>query len=135
MRPDTAIRKLIISEDGSFAGTVVFLVIFFAIIGIAIIDGSSVFYANQAASEVSHEAANLASTEYQLSRSDVRAESAAVDYCEAKGLEFINFQVNLPPGHSYTVTCAKDAKTYVFKYLPYFKEIIHQEDTNTSSSL
>lgn len=132
MRPTASFRKLAADENGSFMNTVVFLAVVIAIIAVIVIDGSSVFYANQAAAEGAQEAANLAIVEYRTSHSDARAEIAAADYCEAKDLEFIDFKINRDQGRTYDVVCGKQATTYAFKYIPFFKELIPQESLQTS---
>jgi Flp pilus assembly protein TadG len=133
MSPAATIRKYLTSEDGSFMNTVVFLAIVIIFIGIIVIDGTSVFYANQAVSDGSQQAANLAFQEYRLSHSDTRAETAAADYCEQKELDFLQFSVDITGGHTFDVVCGKPAKTYTFKYLPGLKDLTYQESRKTSN--
>lgn len=133
MRLKTSFRKLVAGEDGSFMSTAVFLAVVIAIIGVIVIDGTAVFYANQAAAEGAQEAANLATVEYRTSHSDARAELAAADYCESKDLIFMEFKVNREQGHTYDVICGKDAATYIFKYIPFLEELIPQESRKTSN--
>lgn len=135
MRPSTLLKELVHKEDGSFTSTAVLLVMVIAIMATAIIDGSSVFYTYRVANEGSEEAATIATEEYKLYRNEVRAEQAAVDRCEQKGLEFVEIHKEpLLGAGSYSVTCEKDAGTYVFKRLPYLKDLIHQRVTSTSYS-
>ena len=134
MGPAATMRNYLTSEDGSFMNTVVFLAIVIIFIGIIVIDGTSVFYANQAASDGSQQAANLAALEYRESHNDARAETAAGDYCEEKELDFLEFNVNLTAGHTFDVVCGKPAKTYTFKYLPGLKDLTYQESRSTSNS-
>ncbi|MDO8735677.1 MAG: hypothetical protein Q7K29_01145 [Thermoleophilia bacterium] len=133
MRPKASLLRLAADENGSFMSTVVFLAVVVAIIGVCIIDGSSVFYANQSSAEGAQEAANLATVEYRISQSDVRAEVAAADYCESKDLEFIDFRINREAGHTFSVTCGRQATTYAFKYVPFLEELIPQESRKTSN--
>lgn len=133
MPPKASFRRLAASEDGSFMSTAVFLAVVVAIIAVIVIDGSSVFYANQVAADGAQEAANLAQVEYRASHSDARAESAAADSCEEKDLEFIAFKVNREAGHTFDVTCGKQANTYAFKSIPFLKDMIPQEARKTSS--
>jgi len=133
MQPKALLHRIATDETGSFMSTAVFLAIVVAIIGICIIDGSSVFYANQAAAEGAQEGANLAQVEYRMSHSDARAETAAADYCESKDLEFIEFKVLREQGHTFSVTCGKQATTYTFKYIPFLKELIPQESKKTTN--
>lgn len=133
MGPAATMRNYLTSEDGSFMNTVVFLAIVIIFIGIIVIDGTSVFYANQAASDGSQQAANLAALEYRQSHNDARAETAAGDYCEEKELDFLEFNVNLTAGHTFDVVCGKPAKTYTFKYLPGLKDLTYQESRSTSN--
>jgi Flp pilus assembly protein TadG len=125
-------RDLISREDGSFVGTAIFLALIIGVLAIVIIDGSSVFYASQAAADGAQQAANLAQDTYKETRSDVAAENAAADYCEGKDLSFDKFEIIQKQGHTYSVTCSKDASTFVFKRLPYFEGLIHQEATKSS---
>lgn len=134
MGPAATMRNYLTSEDGSFMNTVVFLALVIIFIGIIVIDGTSVFYANQAASDGSQQAANLAALEYRESHNDARAETAAGDYCEEKELDFLEFNVNLTAGHTFDVVCGKPAKTYTFKYLPGLKDLTYQESRSTSNS-
>jgi Flp pilus assembly protein TadG len=128
-------RLLQDEEGGSFVNTVVFLAVVGIIMAIVIIDGASIFYAFRAANQVTEEAATNASTEYKLYRSESRAEKAAIDHCEEEGLEFVEI-VTVPElgTGSYSVTCAVTADTFVFKRLPYFKTLAHQESTQVSGS-
>ena len=132
MRFIASIRNLAGDDSGSFMSTAVFLALVIAIIAVIVIDGSSVFYANQAAAEGAQEAANLASVEYKNSHSVARAEAAAADYCEAKELQFLEFRINRDRGSTFDVTCGKEATTYAFKYIPVLKEMIPQESRKTS---
>jgi hypothetical protein len=116
-------------------GTVIFLVVIVGILAIVVIDGTAIFFASQAADDVSQEAANLALRDFEINHDDIRAENLAADYCEGKGLVFIRFKVNREGARSYDVTCGKDARTFVFKYLPFFKEQLHHESTATSSGI
>ncbi|MHB8859410.1 MAG: hypothetical protein ACYC6Z_08020 [Thermoleophilia bacterium] len=135
MRPASAIRELIHGEEGSFVSTFVFLAIVVAIIAVAVIDGTSCLYAKNAADDVTQEAADMAFDDYQMYKSDVHAGNVAAAHCEEKDLQFVNFQVNRFQGHTFDVTCAKDAKTYAFKHIPIFKELVHQQETKTSSGV
>jgi Flp pilus assembly protein TadG len=133
LRLTDPVPKLAADETGSFMSTAVFLAVVIGILAVLVIDGSSVFYANQAAADGAQEAANLATVEYRTSHNDGRAEIAAADYCEAKDLEFIDFRVNREAGHTFDVICGKQATTYVFKYIPVLKELIPQESRKTSN--
>lgn len=126
------IRELISNEDGSFLSTAIFLALVIVIMAIAVIDGASVFYAYQSAGEVTKEASRIASDEYKANRNEFRAQEAAIDYCEDKGLEFIEIK-RLPElsSNAFEVTCEKDADTYVFKSLPWFRDLTHQRVTTT----
>ena len=135
MGPIPAIRELIHGEDGSFLSTAVFLGIIVAIIAVAVVDGTSCLYAKNAADDITQEAADAAFNDYQIYSNDARAENVAADRCEEKGLTFVSFRVNRFEGHTFDVTCSKDAKTYAFKYIPVLKELIHQQETRTSSGL
>ncbi|MHB1361492.1 MAG: hypothetical protein ACYCW5_02690 [Thermoleophilia bacterium] len=135
MRPAAAIRELVHGEEGSFVNTVVFLAIVVAIIAVAVIDGTSCLYAKNAADGVTQEAANLAFDDYQIYSNENHAGTVAADHCQEKGLQFVSFQVNRFEGHTFDVTCAKDAKTYAFKHIPIFKELVHQQETKTSSGI
>lgn len=127
------LKAMLQSEDGSFTSTALLLSFVISIMAIAVIDGSSVFYTYRAANEGSDEAARVASEEYKLYRDGVRAEQAAVDRCERKGLVFVEvYKEPLLGSGAYSVTCEKDANTYVFKRLPYLKNLIHQRVTSTS---
>lgn len=135
MRLFVPIRDLLRGEDGSFMGNVIFLAIVIAIVGIIVIDGTAVFYVSQSVGETTQVAANLAADEFKLTQSDIRAENAAADHCEAKELEFMKFKVNWEEGHTFDVTCGRDVETYVFKYLPFLDELLHQQATKTSQAL
>lgn len=125
-------NKIALKEDGSFTSTVVLSIIVIAVLAIAVIDGSSVFYTYSAVNKGTEEAAVIAGDEYKTYRSNTRASQAAIDHCEEKGLIFIDV-VREPElsSNAYSVTCSKDAKTYVFKRLPYLKNLVHQEITST----
>lgn len=133
MRLTSPFRNLATGENGSFMSNVIFLAVVVAIIAVTVIDGTSVFYANQSAAEGAQEAANLALVEYRTSHSEGRAEIAAGEYCESKDLEFIDFRINRDEGSTFDVTCGMEAKTYAFKYIPVLKELIPQESRKTSN--
>lgn len=133
MRLKAPFRRLASDETGSFMSNLVFFAVVVAIIAVFVIDGSSVFYANQAAAEGAQEAANLAMVEYRNTHSEARAETAAGEYCEAKDLEFLEFRINRDRGSTFDVTCGKDATTYAFKYIPVLKDLIPQESRKTSN--
>lgn len=122
-------------EDGSFTSTAIVLTILIAIMAIAIIDGSSVYYAYRAANDVTAEAADDASSEFQLYRNEIRAQDAAIEHCEEKDLTFIEVSRDLELSrNAFTVTCEKDAPTYVFKHLPFLKDLTRQQVSSTSYS-
>ncbi|MHB9111774.1 MAG: hypothetical protein ACYC4D_03990 [Thermoleophilia bacterium] len=133
MRLTASLRRLAGDQNGSFMSNAVFFAVVIAIIAVIVIDGSSVFYANQAAAEGAQEAANLAMVEYRNSQSEGRAETAAADYCNAKELEFLEFRINRDRGSTFDVTCGKEATTYAFKYIPVLKDLIPQESRKTSN--
>lgn len=128
-------RQSIWSEDGSIMSNVVFFGIVFAIIAIAFIDGASVFYAYQAAGDVTEVAAKRATQEWKLYSNLTLAEKAASDYCEENDLEVVEVkQARELSSNAFSVTCAKDADTYAFKHLPRLKDLTHQEVTSVSYS-
>jgi Flp pilus assembly protein TadG len=128
----TMLKKLR-SENGSFLSTAIFLGVVFAIMAVGIIDGLSVFNAYRTAGNVSEDAARAGIFEYKLNHNDLRAQEVAVKFCEDKGLEFVDFQVHREQVHAYEVKCSTDAMTYVFKSLPWFKNLIHQENSGFAS--
>lgn len=128
-------RQSIRREDGSIMSNVVFFGIVLAIIAIVFIDGASVFYAYQAAGDVTEVAAAHATQEWKLYGNLTSAERAASDYCEENGLEVVEVkQARELSNNAFSVTCSKDAKTYVFKHLPWLKDLTHQEVTSVSYS-
>ena len=133
MRLERSFRELLINEDGGFLSNAIFIAIVIAVIAVAVLDGTSCLYAKNAADDVTQEAANMAFDDYQMYNNDVHAENVAASHCEEKGLTFNNFTINRFEGHTFDVTCSKDAKTYAFKHIPVLKELIHQQETKTSS--
>lgn len=118
-------------EEGSIMSNVVFFGILIAIIAVAVLDGASVLQANRAVNDSTMIAATKASEEWGLYGNLTRAQNVALDYCEEYGLEAVEVrQVRELSPDAFSVTCAKDAQTYVFKYLPVLKDIIHQEETS-----
>lgn len=114
-------------EKGSITGNIIFFGIIFLIMGIIVIDGLSIFSTYQLVDETTEEAGRKAKFEYETNKSDVAAENAAADHCEAKGLVFQEFVIRYDFGHTYKVVCSKEADTYVFKYIPWVKDLTHQE--------
>lgn len=134
MRIMTTLKELGKGEDGGFLGTAIILALVFAVMGIIIIDGTSVYYTWQSANDVTEQAARLAAFTYNETRSDSQAENKAADLCEENGMVFTEFRVNRY-GHTFDIGCSKDADTLVFKYLPVFKDLIHQDVKKSSDSL
>ena len=134
MRIITTLREIGKSEDGGFLGTAIILAVIFAVIAVIVIDGASVYYTWQSANDVTEQAARLAALEYKDTRNDVKAENAAADYCEENSMVFLEFSIN-PYGHTYTIACSRDADTLVFKHLPVFKDLIHQEAKISTENL
>jgi len=113
----------------------VFFGIIIIILAIGLIDGASIFYANQSAGDITKTAAERASENWKLYGSLTIAERSAIDYCEENGLEFVEVkQVRELSSNAFSVTCSKDASTYVFKHLPRLRDITHQEVTSVSYS-
>ena len=134
MRILGSLRELRDNEDGSFLVNAIILGIAIAIIAVFVIDGASVYYTWQSANEVTTEAAREAAFVYQDTGSDARAERAAIDVCEENGMEIILFRMNRN-GHTYDVSCAKDADTIVYKHIPVFSDLVHQEAKKSTENL
>lgn len=134
MRIVTTLKEIGKSEGGGSLGTVIILAVIFAVVAVIFIDGASVYYTWQSTNDVTEQAARLAAFEYNETRSDVVAENTAADYCKENGMVFLEFSIN-PYGHTYSIACSRDAKTYVFKYLPVFKDLIHQETKISTENL
>lgn len=129
------IRRLLGDEDGRLMSNLIFFGALFAIIGIIVIDGTSVFHTYQSVDDITIDAARQAKYEYDTNKDDIKAENAAADACEEKGLEFEVFEIRYDFGHTYKIVCSKDAKTYVFKYIPYVKDVTHQEKIVLTSEI
>lgn len=123
------------SEDGSIMSNVVFFGILIIILAIVFIDGAAVFYAYEATGDATEIAAKRASEEWKLYGNLALAQKAASDYCEENGLAVVEVKrvIDLG-GNAFSVTCVKDADTYVFKHLPRLKDMTHQEVTSISYS-
>lgn len=135
MRFTDQIKRLAHEEDGRLVGNIIFFGIVFAIIGIALIDGTSVFHAYQTADDITTDAGRKAKFAYESEKDDIKAENAAADTCEASGLEFRVFEIRYDYGHTYRIVCSKEAKTYVFKYVPFLKDLTHQEKEVITSEI
>ncbi|MBE0428719.1 MAG: hypothetical protein IBX61_02475 [Thermoleophilia bacterium] len=109
--------------------------IIIAVMAVTIIDGTAVYYAYKAATEVTKEAAGSARQEYRLHRNEFRSGQVAVDHCEGKGLEFIEVR-KLPElsGDAFEVTCGADAETIAFKHLPWLNGLVHQRVSSSDFS-
>jgi len=127
--------RLCREEDGGLMGNIIFFGILFLIIGVAVIDGLSVFSAYRRVGEVTDRAASQAKFVFDTEKSDIKAENAAADICEAEGMVFQHFEIRLAYGHTYMITCSTEADTYVFKYIPRLKELTHQESTAYTSEV
>jgi Flp pilus assembly protein TadG len=126
------IKAIWADERGGILGTLIFLGIVIAIMAIVVVDGTSVYYTYRSASEVTSEAAEIAANTYSNTRDEALASLAAEAYCIEEGYEFISFQVNREVGNLYEVTCGTQADTYVFKHLPYMKDMVDQQSTNSA---
>ncbi|MFA6001656.1 MAG: hypothetical protein WC828_06020 [Thermoleophilia bacterium] len=134
MRIITTMKETGKREDGASLGTVIILAVVIAVLVVIFIDSASVYYNWQSTNDVTEQAARLAAFEYNATKSEVQAENRAADYCEENGMAFTEFSVNLTP-RTFNIACSKDAKTYVFKSLPVFKDLIHQEARVSTENL
>lgn len=121
------VRKLVIEEDGGYLGSAIFIAVIVAILGVAFLDGASVYAAYSRAGEGANEAARIAYLEYKDSRNLYLAEATAQEFCESSGLEFVSFEDLSQEGLEFRVTCAQDANTIAFKYIPSLKDLTRQE--------
>lgn len=135
MRQPGIFRRLVAEERGGIMGTLIFFGIVVIVIGIVVVDGVSVYYSFRDASNTTREAAELAAETFRETRNETRAAQAAEAFCVQEGLEYIDFSVNREFGNLYEVTCGVDADTYAFKYIPYLKELVHQQSTNSARPL
>lgn len=129
------LRRLIADEHGGILGTLIFLAIVAIIIAVVVVDGVAIYYSYRDVYDATGKAAELAAQTYKDTRKDTRASLAAQDYCVQEGFEFINFRVDREMGNLFEVTCGTEADTKVFKYLPYLKDMVHQESTNSARPL
>lgn len=121
------IRRKLLAEDGSFIGNVIFIAVVIAILAVVFLDSASVYSAYSRAGEATDEAVRLAYIEYKDSRNLYLTEVVAQEYCEESGLEFVSFEDLSLEGLEFRVTCAADADTIVFKYIPGLKDLTRQE--------
>jgi len=128
-----AVNRFLREENGSFMSTAVFLAIIAVIVAIAVIDGGRCLNANRAAANAAQGAAEAAFKDYETYSNVPHAENAAADYCESHGADFIDIRPNTFEASTFDVTCGKDADTYVFKRLPILDQLVHQEETKTST--
>ncbi|MHB0915888.1 MAG: hypothetical protein ACYC5A_00990 [Thermoleophilia bacterium] len=122
-------------ERGSIMGSLIFLGVVILIMAIVVIDGVSVYYSFRDASNTTREAAELAAETYKETRDDNQAARAAEAYCREKGLDYIDFGINRDFGNLFEVTCGTEADTYAFKHIPYLKELVYQQSTNSARPL
>ncbi|MHB0867786.1 MAG: TadE/TadG family type IV pilus assembly protein [Thermoleophilia bacterium] len=133
VRTKRSLSRLVRNEGGSFLVTGIFLAVIFAIMAILIIDGASVFQAYESSKDVSEAAAIAATDDYKLSHNLRQAEQVAADYCESRDLVFIEVEPRQDlGGNAFSATCEQSARTYVFKKLPWFKDMVIQRNTGTS---
>lgn len=127
--------KHLADEEGSLMGNILFFGIIFAIMGIIVFDGLAIFSTYQLVDETTEEAGRKAKFEYETNKSDINAENAAADHCESKGLIFQEFVIRYDYGHTYKIVCAKEADTYVFKYIPWVKDLTLQKKEVITSEI
>lgn len=120
-------ERLLEEEGGGFLVNVIFIGTIVAIIAVLFIDGTAVYSTYARVGEVTNEAARQADLEYRDSHNPQLAEMVATEHCEDNGMEFVEFDVLPESGFVFTVTCASEADTLVFKHLPFLKDLIHQE--------
>lgn len=130
-----ALASLWQREDGGLVGNIIFFGIIIAIMAIIVIDGISIFSTYQLVDDTTEEAAKKAKFEYEFSKSDYKAENAAADICEEKGLVFEEFTIIYDFGHTFRITCSKESDTYVFKYIPWLKDLSHQQKSVITSEV
>ncbi|RJQ44534.1 MAG: hypothetical protein C4534_06370 [Gaiellales bacterium] len=123
---------MISEERGGIMGTLVFLAVVVFIMAIVVIDGISIYKSYSTVHNATKEAAEEAAQTYKETRNETRAALAAEDYCINEGFEFVEFNVNREMGNLFEVTCATEADTYAFKYLPWLKDMVRQESTNAA---
>jgi len=114
---------------------IIFFGLVIAVMGIIVIDGLSIFSTYQLVDETTEDAAKQAKYEYDTKKSDIAAENSAADICEENGLIFEEFDIRYDFGHTYKVTCTKEADTYVFKHIPWLKDFTIQERSVITSEI
>lgn len=135
MRINNRIQQLLHDESGRILGNVIILAILLAVVAVVIFDSVAAFSAYSTVSETTNQAAAKAKEEYDNHKGDIRAENAAADYCEKDGLVFEEFTILYDNGHTYRIACSKEVDTYVFKYIPWLKELTYQKKEVITSEL
>jgi Flp pilus assembly protein TadG len=132
MKRNGVINNIRRDEDGGFLGTAIFLGIVIAIMAVVVIDGISIYNSYRLVSDATKKAAEASAENYSSTRNETRAALAAENYCVEDGYVFVEFYVNRDFGNLFEVTCSTEADTYVFKHLPYLKDMVVQESTNSA---
>ncbi len=126
------LKKIIRGQEGACLIKLIILALVVAVIALFVLDGISVLNAYNKAGNVSTGAARAAESEWKLNQSDSQARDAAAGYCQQNGLAFEDFQVLDKPLHGYQVSCPADAQTRIFQRLPWFKNLIHQDNQGSA---
>lgn len=135
MKQGGLLRDILRDEDGGILGTLVFLGVVIVIIAVVIVDGVSIYNSYRAVNKATGAAAEAAAENFKSTRNETRAALAAENHCVQEGYTFVGFNVNREMGNLFEVTCATEADTYIFEYVPYLKDMVHQESTNSARPL
>jgi Flp pilus assembly protein TadG len=100
------------SERGLVGKTLVLLVIFIAVVGVAVVDGSAIFFAKLSVEDTAQQASFDGAETYKETRDLQQAEQAASATASAKGAKLVHLVVDKQTG-AVTVTLTKKASTIV----------------------
>lgn len=108
------------AQDG-FIREILWLALAIVIIGVLVLDGVSLFTANQSVVDNSGRAASEASTQYLQTQDVGAAKLAAQEFLIHSNEQLGGFSSTTAPSGDvvFTVTAKAHADTYVFKYLRY----------------
>ena len=122
-------------EAGKFNGTIVLIVIFFTVLGVAVIDGGSILFGKLQLRDLAETAASEAASEFQKSNSEAAAFNAAKALVSERDpavtLDKDSFDAATDT-ESVTLTLTKDASVLFIDKIPPLQPFVHMTATVTT---
>ena len=122
------------SESGFISRTMLLWIVVFAVIGVLIIDGSSILFAKWQLSDVADAAVSDAAVSYRTSGSEQAARGAVLQVLADRDPDATIKKLTVDPRtDEVTLTLEKDTPTLFVSHIGPLKDLAHVEATSTGT--